>query len=194
MKARLIHADQATPVDVDTLKPHPGNARRGNVKLIAESLAVLGQYRPVVVNTGTHTGRPDEILAGHHLVMAAKELGWPQVSALYVDVPEDTATKIMLADNRTSDVAVYDEEALRDLLEGLPDLDGSGFSAADLDSLIEHLTASDGAEGAGDILEPGDDKYVEQYAVMVICRDEQHQQAIYEQLSTEGLNVKVVSV
>ena len=39
------------------LQPYGDNPRRGNVDLIANSLQTHGQYRPIVVNIGTHTGR-----------------------------------------------------------------------------------------------------------------------------------------
>ncbi|MDX3097732.1 hypothetical protein PV417_24845 [Streptomyces sp. ME19-03-3] len=42
---------------------HP-NPRTGDVDAIAESLRVNGRYKAIVVNRGTHTGRPNEVLAG----------------------------------------------------------------------------------------------------------------------------------
>lgn len=41
------------------------NPRRGDVEAIKGSLVANGQYRPIVVNKGTHTGRPFEVLAGN---------------------------------------------------------------------------------------------------------------------------------
>lgn len=36
--------------------------------------------------------------------------------------------------------------------------------------------------------------YKEQYGVIVMCEDEQHQRKIYEDLKKEGLKLKVVTV
>lgn len=36
--------------------------------------------------------------------------------------------------------------------------------------------------------------YKEQYGVIVICKDEQEQQAVYERLLAEGLTLKIVTV
>ncbi|WP_302849313.1 hypothetical protein [Sinomicrobium kalidii] len=36
--------------------------------------------------------------------------------------------------------------------------------------------------------------YREQYGVIVICKDEKHQQELYEKLKKEGLKLKVVTV
>lgn len=144
------HQLQVVQIPLADLHPHPMNARRGNVGLIAESLRELDQYRPVVVNRGTRTGRPNEILAGHHLVLAATELGWTEVAATYVDVDDAEGTKIMLADNRTSDVATYDDALLAELLASLPDLAGSGYHQEDLDALEALLKGYDLDPDAGD--------------------------------------------
>ncbi len=121
------------------LNPFHKNPRRGNVEVIAESLATLGQYRAVVVNLGTRTGRPNEVLAGNHTVQAAGLLGWPTVKAQFVDVDDAAAGKIVAVDNRAGDMGSYDEDVLAELLDSLPDLEGTGYDAADLDDLITGL-------------------------------------------------------
>jgi hypothetical protein len=120
---------------IASLTPYPGNARLSDMATLKESLTALGQYKPIVVNTGTQTGRPDEILAGHHLVLAATELGWSDVQITRVDVDADTARRINLVDNRSSDLGGYDTEALYALLAELPDLAGTGYSDDDLDDM-----------------------------------------------------------
>jgi hypothetical protein len=120
---------------ISELTPHPENARHGDVPRIMTSLRKLGQYRPIVVNRGSMTGRENEILAGHHLVQAATELGWDQVAITMVDVDDETAKRIMLADNRTSDLATYDDRLLVELLGSLSDLDGTGYDPGDLEAL-----------------------------------------------------------
>ncbi|QBP29658.1 ParB-like nuclease domain protein [Mycobacterium phage Typha] len=112
-----------------------GNPRRGNIARIAESLAVNGMYKPVVVNKGTHTGRPNEVLAGNHTLMAARELGWSEVNAWVIDVDEHQAKKIVAADNRTADLGEYDNDAMIELLGSLDDLEGTGYDADDLSAL-----------------------------------------------------------
>lgn len=119
-------------VSIDTLKPHPRNARRGNVPMIADSLRRHGQYRPIVAHTATR-----HILAGTHTWMAAKELGWPDIAVTWFDGSEDAALRVLVADNRTGDLATYNDDALLDLLATLPTFDGTGFSSADVDALDE---------------------------------------------------------
>lgn len=126
-------------IEIAELHPYEGNPRRGNVEAIAESLRVNGQYKPIVVNIGTHTGRPNEILAGHHLTRAAESLGWDAVEAVLVDVDDDAAKKIVLADNRTADLATYDTSELIELLDSLAEYEGTGYTEDDLDDLAAQL-------------------------------------------------------
>lgn len=124
-------------VPVDSLKPYPGNPRRGNVDSIVKSLERNGQYRPIVVNK-----RTSEVLAGNHTLLAAKKLGWDEIAATFVDVDEDQAARIVLVDNRANDVAGYDDDELRELLESLPDLDGTGYDDDELAALIESASTT----------------------------------------------------
>jgi ParB-like chromosome segregation protein Spo0J len=121
-------------VAIADLRPYPGNPRRGDLGAIRASLERNGQYRPIVVNR-----RRMEVLAGNHTLRAATELGWSEIAATFVDVDDDQAQRIVLADNRTNDLAGYDSEALVDLLEQLPDLDGSGYDGAALDALLDEI-------------------------------------------------------
>ena len=130
--------EQVYEVPVSDLVPFGGNARIGNVDLIAESLRVNGQYRPIVVRRGTN-----EILAGNHTWKAAQTLGWQTLKATYVEVDDEGARRIVLVDNRANDVAGYDDVRLADLLTSLASLEGSGFTSEDLDALLASLTASD---------------------------------------------------
>lgn len=124
---------ETVDLPVGELNLYYKNPRVGNVSVIAESLDTNGQYRAIVVNKGTHTGRPNEVLAGNHTLLAARQLGWKTILAHIIDVEEEQATKIVLVDNRASDVAGIDYDVLLDLASELPDLAGTGFTREDLD-------------------------------------------------------------
>lgn len=119
---------------VDDLVLYEANPRRGQIDVIAESLEVNGQYRPVVVNR-----RDRQVLAGNHTVQAARKLGWSHVAVTWVDVDEEQAARIVLIDNRSNDLAGYDDAALAALLDSLPDLDGTGFTDRDLAALLDPI-------------------------------------------------------
>ena len=129
-----------TTFAVGELQPFHKNPRRGNVEMIAESLQINGQYRAIVVNVGTHTGRPLEVLAGNHTLAAAKQLGWKQITATTVDVDDLAAARIVAADNRTADLGGYDDELLADLLSGIAEdaasLAGTGYNEDDLEAIL----------------------------------------------------------
>lgn len=174
----------------DELTPYHRNPRRGDLPAIMDSLRVNGQYRPIVVNLGRQTGRPLEVLAGNHTLAAARELGWTQITATTIDVDDQQAARIVAADNRTADLGDYDTDQLTSLLRGLDDLEGTGYTDDDLDALLH---GDDPAPGAADYLEPGDDAYQEQYAVIIVCKDAPDQERIYTDLEQQGYNCKVVT-
>ncbi|MFD8978706.1 ParB/RepB/Spo0J family partition protein [Streptomyces sp. NPDC059564] len=128
-------ADLAVPLA--DLVPYHRNPRTGDLDAIVESLATHGQYKPIVVNKGTLTGRTNEILAGNHTAKAARKLGWDEIAVTWLDVDEDTAAKIVIVDNRTSDLAGYDTALLADILTDLPDLEGTGYDQEQLDELLD---------------------------------------------------------
>lgn len=121
---------------LDDLHPYHRNPRRGDVAGIAASLRKRGQYRPIVVNVGSKTGRPMEILAGNHTWAAARTLGWSEIQATTVDVGDDEAAQIVLADNRLADLGTYDDEDLAAVLASVSDLTGTGFEDAELEALL----------------------------------------------------------
>lgn len=128
----------------DNLETYPHNPRRGSVQTIADSLRTNGQFRPLVVNKGTHTGRPNEVLAGNHTLLAARHLdGTPheitELDCYVIDVDEEHARRIVLADNRTSDLGSYDDAALAELLEAVDELDGTGYDDDDLADIMASI-------------------------------------------------------
>lgn len=128
---------EVTNVKITALKEFNGNPRKGNINALAESLEANGQYRPIVVHAATN-----QILAGNHLWKAAQKLGWSHIDAIFVDVSDEQAKKIVAADNRLADLGEYDEKKLFDLLGDI-DLAGTGYVPADIDDLMALLEEQD---------------------------------------------------
>ena len=142
-----------TTMSVDELFLYHRNPRRGDVDTIMESIKTNGFYRPLIVNRGSMTGRKNEILAGNHTFQAAKQLGMQTLPVWVVDVDDDTTKRIVIADNRASDLATNNDEDLLGLLTELEyDLTGTGYDEADLEALAESLTPLEEDEP-----EPSDD-------------------------------------
>lgn len=125
---------------LDDLRSYHKNPRRGDIEVVAESLKKNGQFRSIVVNIGTLTGRENEVLAGNHTVYAGRRLGWERVLCDLVDVDEAHARRIVLADNATADQGSYDSDTLTELLSDtkadLGSLTGTGYTQNVLDKML----------------------------------------------------------
>lgn len=118
------------------------NARIGDVDAIMGSLKANGQFKPVVANIGTHTGRPNEVLAGNHTLKAFRNLAeqnpfdsrWSTIAVHWVDVDDDMATRIVLVDNRSFEQGSFDTDVLVSLLNQVGTT-GTGYTDTDLDAL-----------------------------------------------------------
>lgn len=137
-------AETTTAVAPSVLRLYGRNPRKGNVGAVAASLKAHGQYKPIVANIGTHTGRTNEVLAGNHTLKAFRHLSekfpddprWNSILVHWIDVDNDQAARIVLADNRTAEKGRYDNKVLADLLADVADdLTGLGYTSEDLDAL-----------------------------------------------------------
>lgn len=119
-----------TTVSVGDLKQHPDNPRIGDVNAIQESIKHNGFYGAVIVQKST-----GYVLAGNHRLQAAEREGIKNLPTIIIDVDDEVAKRILLADNRTNDLATYDTEALISMLKD-NDLSGTGYNIDDLNALI----------------------------------------------------------
>ena len=124
-------------VSVEAIQPHPDNARRGDIKTIRESIRNNGFVGACVVQRSSN-----HILVGNHRYLAAVEEGLTEIPVMWVDKSDIEAKRLLVADNRTADLASYDDAALGDLLAALEtdELQGTGFTQDDLDLIL--LTTS----------------------------------------------------
>lgn len=130
---------QTQRVKIDTLTLDPANVRRHpakNLDTIKASLTRFGQQRPVLVN-----GK-GIIIAGNGTVMAAKSLGWDHVNIVRTELEGSEATAYAIADNRTAELAEWDDDALAQQLAALQIEDeelarAAGFDAKEIAALAE---------------------------------------------------------
>jgi ParB-like chromosome segregation protein Spo0J len=139
----MIHESlKESIIDINSVEPHPKNARQGDVGMIATSLELNGQYRPIIIQESTGF-----IIAGNHTWKAAKSLGWTEIAATKLSVDEDQSFRILLADNKANDLASYDDSDLLNLLiemnESDRGLEGTLFSCDDIDDLMALLESND---------------------------------------------------
>lgn len=167
---------------IEELVEHPDNPRSGDVGAIFSSLERHGFYGAVIVQAST-----GHVLAGNHRLKAARQGGLATLPAFVLDVDDDEAKRILLADNRSSDLASMDDPKLLGLLTELlqtPDaLEGTLYSAEDMDELHKLLNG----DAQGDI-----EEIPSQFDVMVKCTDEAMQRKLMERLIDEGYECKAV--
>lgn len=133
----MQHDAQLVPIE--SIKPYRGNARTHDHDVIRESLRVNGQYRPLVVRLKTR-----EVLAGNGTLQAAIDEDWDEVWVTFIDVDAKAARRIVLVDNRSNDLAGYDQEALGKLLDGIPTLKGTGYSEIEQKKLVTFMAGDPG--------------------------------------------------
>lgn len=136
-KAKIAKQEYAM-VPISELKEHPANPRRGAKEPLAESIQTHGFYGAVVAQKSTGL-----ILAGNHRYREAVEQGITKIPCFFLDCSDAQAKRILLADNRTSDLGAYDDEALATLLQSLSieaeGLTGTGYQEEDLNQLLASL-------------------------------------------------------
>lgn len=117
-------------VDIDILVPHPSNPRKGNLAAIRESIREHGFAGVVCVQVGTN-----RIVIGRHRWEAAKLEGLKMVPVMWLNVDDSQALRLLLADNRASDLAGYDEDQLLKNLRDIGNLQGTLFDMDALETL-----------------------------------------------------------
>lgn len=125
-------------VPVDEVMLHPDNPNNGDMDAISESIRVNGLYQPIIVQKSSGL-----ILAGNHRYMALAAQGNAEVPVIYVDVDDQAAKKIMLADNRTARLGQDDPGLLAAMLEEITSTDegnlalvGTGYTDQEKDDII----------------------------------------------------------
>ena len=81
-------------IDPKTLAIHPDNPRLGDIGAIITSIENNGWYGAVVAQKKTR-----RVLAGNHRLQAAIQLDMDEIPVYWVDVNDEEAKRIMIADN-----------------------------------------------------------------------------------------------
>lgn len=123
----------ATPVgEVST---DPANLRihdERSIEALRASLRRFGQQKPIVVDDA------GVVVAGNGTLEAARSLGWSHVATIRSDLVGIDRTAYAIADNRTSELSRWDDDALRLILKDMPmDLaDSAGWTPEELQELL----------------------------------------------------------
>jgi DNA modification methylase len=128
---------------IDALKPDPANPRRHTrkqVRQIAESIKAFGFNVPILID------RDGNVIAGHGRWLACRELGITEVPTLCLDhLTPAQARAFMIADNRLTEISVWDDRLLARQLKELSlvgldfDIEVTGFEMGEIDLRIASL-------------------------------------------------------
>jgi DNA modification methylase len=135
---------------IDQLTPNPANPRvhsKKQIRQIAESIRVFGFNVPVLVD------RHGNVVCGHGRLLACRELGITEVPTLRLDhLTPAQARAFMIADNRLTEIATWDDRLLAEQLQDLSisgldfSLETTGFEMGEIDlriASLEDLPAQD---------------------------------------------------
>jgi DNA modification methylase len=85
-----------------------------------------------------------EIIAGHTRLKAAIKIGMAEVPVRYLDLTDDEAHALALADNKVGELAEWDDESLSDILKGMSEagdnIEGLGWDSKEIEGLISGET------------------------------------------------------
>jgi len=140
---------------VASLRPDPKNPRihsEKQVQQIARSIEAFGFNVPLLVNAEM------QVVAGHGRLQACQVLGITEVPTISLEhLTEAQARAFMIADNRLTENAAWDDRLLAEQLKELSDLDldfsleATGFEMGEIDVMVENLApAPEGKEDPAD--------------------------------------------
>ena len=115
-------------VPISSIKPYEHNPRRNDdaVDAVAESIRQCSYVAPIVVDEN------NVILAGHTRWKALQQLGRTTAQVCIADgLTEEQKRKYRILDNKTAEIAEWDDDLLRIELDGL-DFEGFDFGLLEL--------------------------------------------------------------
>lgn len=148
LEARAWGDETRTFAKLDELHSDPANARLHsprNIDAIVASLREYGQQSPIVI------AEDGKVIAGNGRLEAARKLGLQELWVVQTDLSEMKRLGFAIADNRTAELAEWDEEVLASLLETARDhpeldLESTGWTEKEAEQFWDAMV-TDG-EGA----------------------------------------------
>jgi len=168
---------QIEMVEISSLVFDPNNARKHDVKnlnAIKGSLRRFGAQKPIVISQN------NVVIAGNGTIAAAMSLGWKTLPAVRSNLDGFMQTAFALADNKTAELAEWDDKILRDSLDSLKI---EGFDITEI--------------GFDDISLSGDDDTPidmpeKEWLLVVECPDEESQSDLFSEFQERGLKCKIM--
>ena len=172
--------DKIEMVAISDLKPYENNARLNDnaVPALMESIKRFGFVVPIVIT------REKSIVCGHTRVKAASKLGMGQIPCVYADgLTEAEIRALRLADNKVSEIAMWDMEKLDAELASIGseiDMSDFGFDFGSVEG--EFSEEKNGNNQTGFSGEFGEEESEEEEEpISSLGREEKHEEVTYFQ-------------
>ncbi|MBR4025474.1 MAG: ParB N-terminal domain-containing protein, partial [Mycoplasmataceae bacterium] len=163
--------------------PYENNPRHNEnaVDYVANSIKEFGFKVPIIID------KENVVVTGHTRLKASEKLGIKKVPVIMAsDLTEEQIKAFRIADNKVAQFSSWDMEKLELELEDI-NIDMCEFGFEDLNMVIEDNEQIDETTDTHF-------NYKEQFGVIVMCKNEEEQEQIYNRLTEEGYECKVVAV
>lgn len=162
---------------ISDVKPYKNNPRDNEeaVEPTAKSIKEFGwQGNPIIVD------KNHVIIAGHTRYKAAKKLGMEEVPVVIASklTPEQVKA-LRLADNKTGEIAEWDDELLDDELNDILDIDMSNFGFKNDEANVNDIDLSDEIE--------------ERFELKVECQGENELSQLFDRLVKDGYKCDILA-
>lgn len=138
-------------VPIERLRPWPGNPRKNAkaVDEVARAIKRFGWGAPIVARDAD-----GEIIAGHTRYLAAQKLGIDRVPVRFLKLDPADAHLLAVADNKTGEIAEWDDDKLAAVLAELRAadvdlLEGTGLSENEVRALLDESAGGPRGTDAG---------------------------------------------
>lgn len=174
-------------VNIDSIKVYPNNAKIHTAEQIEEikkSIQEFGNNDPIAID------EKGFIIEGEGRYLAQKDMGITEIEVIRLThLSEEQKVAYMLVHNKLTMNTGFDIDLLEEELAKISNIDMSEFEF-DIKELEEELAAE---ENKATTSADNNFNYKEQYGVIVICKDEEEQEKIYNELHDKGYECKVVT-
>lgn len=174
-------------VSIDSIKVYPNNAKIHTAEQIEEikkSIQEFGNNDPIAID------EKGFIIEGEGRYLAQKDMGLKEVEVIKLThLSEEQKVAYMLVHNKLTMNTGFDIDILEEELAKISSIDMQEFEF-DIKQLEEELENEEKEASAST---ENSFNYKEQYGVIVICKDEEDQEKVYNQLLDQGYECKVVT-
>lgn len=170
---------QVESVEITALTADARNARKHdevNLTAIKRSLKKFGQQKPIVID------KDNVVIAGNGTLAAAQALGWKEIKVVRSKLNLQMARAYGVADNRTAELATWDDSILGSILQELRE---DGWDLGDMGFDIDPPAKPD-----DEPTEPVE--AIKEWLLVVQCADEKQQSVLYERFVAEGIACKIM--